>query len=142
MAGRGSGHNRPLLLILVVVDKAALGEDVGHVEPPVRAMGPLVVIGLGGHAHLVRRQPATASNFVRGIVKPSRLHCRQPEPLGENGLLLRIQNRDNFVVLDRQLRLRQRGHLVLGQASDVPLIRDGLGLWSSLLLLPSSPWLL
>ena len=92
--------------------EAALREDVGHVKPPVCARGPLVVIGLG-HAHLVRWQPPSASDFIRRIVKPARLHCGQTEPLGEDGLLLWIQNRHNFVVLDRQLRLRQRGHLIL-----------------------------
>ena len=92
--------------------EAALGEDVGHVKPPVCARGPLVVIGLG-HPHLVRRQPPSTSDFIRRVVKPARLHCRQTEPLGEDGLLLRIQNRYNLVVLDRQLRLRQRGHLIL-----------------------------
>ena len=92
--------------------EAALGEDVWHVKPPVCAGGPLVVIGLG-HAHLVRRQPPSASDFIRRIVKPARLHCRKTKSLGEDGLLLRIQHRHNFVVLDCQLRLRQRGHLIL-----------------------------
>ena len=92
--------------------EAALREDVRHVKPPVCPGGPLVVIGLG-HPHLVRRQPPSASDFIRRIVKPARLHCGQTEPLGEDGLLLRIQNRHNFVVLDCQLRLRQRCHLIL-----------------------------
>ena len=56
---RRPGHDGPLLVLVRV---AALGEDVGHVKPPVRPR--LVVIGLG-HAHLVRRQPPSASNFVR-----------------------------------------------------------------------------
>ena len=92
--------------------EAALGEDVRHVKPPVRPGGPLVVVGLG-HPHLVRRQPPSASDFIRRIVKPARLHCGQTKPLSEDRLLLRVQNWHNFVILDRQLRLRQRSHLVL-----------------------------
>ena len=65
------GHDGPLLVLVL---EAALGKDVGHVKPPVRSR--LVVIGLG-HAHLVRRQPPSASNFVRGrIVEPARLNSR------------------------------------------------------------------
>ena len=68
---RRPGHDGPLLVLVL---EAALGEDVGHVKPPVRSR--LVVIGLG-HAHLTgRRQPPSASNFVRGrIVEPARLYC-------------------------------------------------------------------
>ena len=83
MSGRRPGHDRPLLLVGV----AALGEDVGHVQPPVRP-GPLEA-GLG-HPHLVGRQPPPASHFVRGVVEPPGLDCWQTEPLGEDGLLLWI----------------------------------------------------
>ena len=65
-----------------------------------------MVIGLG-HAHLVRRQPSPASDFVRGIVKPARLYSRQTEPLGEDRLLLRVEDWHHFVVLDGELRLRE-----------------------------------
>ena len=100
-----------------------------------------MVIGLG-HAHLVGRQPPPASDFVRGIVKPARLYSWQSKPLGEDRLLLRVEDRHHLVVLDGQLRLRERGHLILRQTCDVSVTRLMLRLGSWLLLFPSPLWLL
>ena len=58
-------------------------------------------------------QPPSASDFVRWIVKPARLNSWQTKPLGEDRLLLRVEDRHHFVVLYRELRLRERSDLIL-----------------------------